>query len=553
MDTKQGPVSHAHAADLNLGLQDVIDGLQDEFFIVDTEYRVKFVNSTLREKSSQEEPAIIGKHCYRVFQNRDKPCDAPLWRCPLQEVLKTNKPVTLTYCQDVDETGVCGAYISVSLYPLKDTSGNLCAVAELRKNVTAQRQLDNETLKHYHQLSALSQISTAVSGLWDLDTILQVALDNSLNIMNGNIGGILLLDEQTQTLSYRVHRGLSERYVQEILLNVGQGIAGRVAETGDPILLEDISLDPRTVHTDVVSTEGLKAFISVPLRAKERVLGVINVASRLPHSFKEDDMHLLSSIGDQIGMAIEQARLYDQLSKERENYRRLARHMLVAQEKERARVARELHDETTQSLTGLSLTMQALVNIAKTSNFGDEEFNAKLKEAHNISTQLGAEVSRIMKGLRPTVLDSLGLPPAIRQYAENRLQPLGINVSLTHEGNEERLPTEAEFALFRIAQGIIANIALHSQASNAWIDIRRVSNDFVMEIKDDGKGFDSSRPIEVDETGRGRGLFSMNERATLLGGTCDIQSRPGKGTTITVRVPVYWSKSDAKDKGFSSG
>lgn len=553
METKEGAGNHTDPADMNLRLQDIIDGLQDEFFIVDTNYMVRFVNSAMREKISQEEPPIIGKQCYRVFQNRDKPCDSPLWQCPLREVINTKRSVTLTYCQDLDETGVCVDYTSISVYPLKDTSGNLCAVLELRKNVTAQRQLDNETLKHYHQLSALSQISTAVSGLWDLNAILQVALDNSLNIMNGNIGGILLLDAQTQTLSYRVHRGLSDRYVQEIVLNVGQGIAGRVAETGEPILLEDISLDPRTAHADVVSTEGLKAFISVPLRAKERVLGVMNVASRLSHSFKEGDMHLLSSIGDQIGMAIEQARLYDQLSRERANYRRLARHMLIAQEKERARVARELHDETTQSLTGLSLTMQALVNMAKNSNFGDAEFKAKLKEAHNITIQLGSDVSRIMKGLRPTVLDSLGLLPAIRQYAENRLQPLGINVSLAYEGTEQRLPTEAEFALFRIAQGIIANTALHSQAKNAWIDIRRISNDLVMEIKDDGKGFDASRPIEVDETGRGRGLFSMKERATLLGGTCDIQSRPGKGTTITVRVPVHWSRSDAKNKSTGSG
>lgn len=551
MQTRKGMPYHTDAADMNLKLQDIIDCLQGDFFIVDTNYRVRFVNSAMRGKMSEESQSIIGKQCYRVFQNRDKPCASPLWQCPLQDVMKTKKPVTLTHCQNLDETGVCADYISISLYPIKASSDNLCA--ELRRDITAQSQLDNEMLRHYRQLLALSQVSSAVSGLRDLDKILQVALDNSLNVMNGNIGGILLRDEQTQTLSYAAHRGLSERYIQGMVVNPGQGLAGRVAETGKAIVVEDVSAHPDIALPGLVSTEGIKACIGVPLRAKEQVLGVMTLASRRPYAFKEDDKHLLSSIGDQIGVAIEQCKLYDQLSRERENYRRLAQHMLTTQQEEQARIARELHDETSQSLTGLSLTMQALVCMARNFDFGDAEFKAKLKEAHDITNQLGSEISRIMKGLRPTILDSMGLPCAIRQYAENRLQPLGIDVSLTHEGIEERLPSEAEFALFRIAQGIIANIALHSQARNAWIDIRRISNDFVMEIKDDGKGFDASRPIEVDEEGRGRGLLGMKERANLLGGNCDIQSRPGKGTRIAVRAPAYWSRGDGKDKSTGSG
>jgi len=411
--------------------------------------------------------------------------------------------------------------------------------------------------KPYRELVALSRISAAASGLSDLDAILEVALDAVLDIMNGTIGGILLLDEQTQTLSYRVHRGLSEKYAQEMRLNMGEGVAGRVAQSGKAVLVEDISTEPRAAWVALISTEGLKAFMSVPLRSKDAVLGVLNVASRMPRRFTKDDMHLLHAIGDQLGVAIEQAQLYDRLRKERQNYQRLARHMLVAQEEERARVARELHDETSQSLTGLSLNMHAVLSIAKSSAFGDAAFRAKLEKAYAITLQLGSEISKIMKSLRPTALDSLGLGPAIRQYAESRLQAVGINVSVNHEGAEERLPREVEFALYRIAQGAIANIAWHSQARNAMIRVRRTSEELVMEIEDDGKGFDASKPIQVDESGRGRGLLSMEERAGLLEGTCDIQSQPGKGTKIKVRLPthaltMFWSRADAKDKGASS-
>ncbi len=417
---------------------------------------------------------------------------------------------------------------------------------------TKTQDSESSPEKLYGELLALSRVSAAVSGLRDLDAILEVALDTMLETMDGSIGGILLIDEQTQTLAYRVYRGLSDKYAEEMHLRVGEGIAGMVAQSGKSVLLEDISTDPRTFSVNRVSTEGLKAFISVPLRAKDTVMGVLNVASRLPHHFTQDDMHLLHAIGDQVGVAIEQAELYERLRKERENYRQLARHTLIAQEEERGRVARELHDETSQSLTGLSLNMQALMQIANASDFGDAAFKAKLEKAHNITLQLSSEISKIMKSLRPIALDSLGLGPAIRQFAESRLQPVGINVSATYEGMEERFPSEVEFGLYRIAQGSIANIAWHSQAKNAVISVRSTSAELIMQIEDDGNGFDASRPIEVDESGRGRGLFSMKERASLLGGTCDIQSQPGKGTKITVKVPVYWSEADARDKDTDS-
>jgi len=434
----------------------------------------------------------------------------------------------------------------------KEIQGNILASPD-----SGIQEHGEKAPKPYRELLALSRIAAAVSGLRDLDGILEVALDTVLDIMNGEIGGILLLDEQTQTLSYRVHRGLSEDFTKGVSLKVGEGIAGRVAQSGKAVLVEDISNDPRAAWLTLISKEGLKAFISVPLRSKDSVLGVLNVASRLPHIFTKDDMHLLHAIGDQLGVAIEQAELYDRLRQERQNYQRLARHMLIAQEEERARVARELHDETSQSLTGLALNMQAILSIAKASNFGDAAFKTKLEKAHDITVQLSSEISKIMKSLRPTALESLGLGPAIRQYADSRLEAVGIKVSVKQEGLEERLPREVEFALYRIAQGVISNIAWHSQAKSAMVNLRSTSEGLALDIVDDGKGFDASEPIQVDESGHGRGLLSMQERASLLGGTCDIQSQPGKGTRVYVRLPAHMialfsSKADAKDKGINS-
>ncbi len=411
---------------------------------------------------------------------------------------------------------------------------------------------NDETERRYHELLALSRVSAALSGLWDLDAILTVALDNVLDIMDGTVGGILLLDEQTQTLSYRVHRGLSPGYVEEVRLHLGEGITGGVAQSSKAVLLEDISTDPRVKYTDLVSSEGLKAFISVPLRAKDKALGVINIASHIPRRFTTHDMHLLHSIGDQLGVAIEQARLYERLKKARERYRQLARQTLMAREEERKRIARELHDETSQALSGLTLQLQALVDMAEMSGGQDTEFIARLKKVQSLAVQVHSETSRLIADLHPALLDTLGLVPAIRQYAEANLRSLGINVAVEFEGVDRRLPPEVETGLFRFAQGAIGNIAQHSRASNATIILEYRDDELRLRISDDGQGFDVSKITDVEESGRGRGVFSMKERVALLGGTCLIESQFGQGTTVSARVPISWSAEDAANKGTGS-
>jgi signal transduction histidine kinase len=371
-----------------------------------------------------------------------------------------------------------------------------------------------------------------------LEAILQVALDNLLSIMNGTIGGILLLDEQSQTLHYRVHYGLGKEYVEGVQLQVGEGIIGRVAKSGKAILLEDVSTDPRVAYPTLVNAEGLKAFIAVPLQTKDKVLGVINVASRETRHFTTSDTHLLQAIGDQLGVAIEQSRLYERLRKARERLRRLARQNLIAEEEERKRIARELHDETSQTLSGLSLQLQALVDKAETSDSQDAEFIAGLKRVQSVTVQVHNEVSRLIADLRPALLDTLGLVPAVRQHAENRLQPLGIKVSVETKGTEKRFTSEAETVLFRVAQGAIGNIVQHSKAKNATITFEYQPKEFLLSIGDDGQGFNVSEITDIEDSGRGRGLFSMRERIGVLGGTSGVNSEIGVGSTVWARIPI---------------
>jgi signal transduction histidine kinase len=404
------------------------------------------------------------------------------------------------------------------------------------------------TEKHYNDLVALSRVSAAISGLQDLDTILKIGLDNVLNIMNGTVGGIMLLNESDQTLSYRVHHGLSDKYAEEMHLKLGEGIAGKVAQNGRSVLLEDISSEPDAARLDLISLEGLRAFVSVPLRAKDNVLGVMNVASHVPHRFTKEDVHLLHTIGDQLGIAIEQAILYERLRKARERLRKLARQNLVAEEEERRRIARELHDETSQSLSGIALQLEALIEMYSKSGNPDSQLIAGLKKVQALTVQVHKEVSRVISNLHPTVLDSLGLVAAARQHVKNTLQPLNINATVEAKGTEMRFPPDVEAALFRVIQGSVGNIIKHSKAKNASIVLVYQPDQFSLTIRDDGQGFDVSRLTDVEQSGRGRGLFSMRERIGFLGGTSGVESKIGAGTTVWAKIPIGQEISYGQNK-----
>lgn len=390
----------------------------------------------------------------------------------------------------------------------------------------------------FDELIVLSRISAAVSGRMDLKTYLQICLDNVLNFVDGAAGGIMLLDEHTKVLSYFVYHNLSATFAEEVHLKLGEGIAGRVAQSGRAVLVEDISLEPEAARRDLVSMEGLKAFFSIPLRAKDNVYGVMNVTSRSPRRFSERDKHFLYAIGDLLGVGIETAKLYEQLSMSRERYRQLARQTLVAQEEGRKWLARELHDETSQSLSGLALQLQALIDMAEMSGNQDTEFIARLKKVHSLTVQVHTEISRLIANLHPPLLDTLGLVPAIRQHAESSLRHLDINVSIEAKGKIKPLLSETEIELFRFAQGAVANIVQHSKAKNATIILEYQEEELLLQISDDGQGFDISQIQHIEEDGRGRGIFSMRERINILGGTMTTESTPGQGTTVKARVPI---------------
>ena len=162
------------------------------------------------------------------------------------------------------------------------------------------------------------------------------------------------------------------------------------------------------------------------------------------------------------------------------------------------------------------------------------------------------EVSRLISNLHPALLDTLGLVPAVRQYVETRLQPLGMKVSVDTKGKEMRFPPDVEAALFRFIQGAVGNIAQHSKAERVTVLLEYRLDDFMIKVSDNGQGFDVSEITDVEESGRGRGLFSMRERIGFLSGSSGIESEIGRGTTVWARIPIGQEVTYAKNKSTGS-
>jgi signal transduction histidine kinase len=386
---------------------------------------------------------------------------------------------------------------------------------------------------------AIGKISAAISGLRDLDAILKIGLENTLSIINGEMGGIMLLDEATGTLSYRVTHNLSEKYAEEVRMKLGEGISGIVAKSGKARLIEDLPLEPdAAAHSGIVNAEGLHGMVSVPLRAKGKILGVMNIASHTPDRFADRDALILDSIGNQLGIAIEQANLYDQLKKSREKYRKLAQQALVAQEEGRRKLARELNDKTSPILSRLEQDLQKLVEISGSSGINETEVKTRLIKARDLSSRLVCEINQMVDQLRPTFSDTLGLIPAIRHYTETNLAPSGIKVTFEFDNSLSTFTPQIGTGLFRVIQGTISNIVQHSKAKKVIISLHREEDELVLQVVDDGIGFATSKITHIEESGRGAGLFSMKERTRLLGGQWLIESHSGKGTKVNVRVPI---------------
>jgi PAS domain S-box-containing protein len=516
--------------------QAVIDSLEDELLVIDRDYHILDANEAVLLRHGKSRQEVIGEYCYHIFHNRQMPCRLPHHECPLKAVFETGKPARVTHRHIYHIKGEKRErYLDISASPIKDSQGSVIAITELMRDVTETKEMEAKILKAHRNLLALNTIATAVSQSLDPDTVLYSAIEKTLEIMNRNTGGILLWDEEKQMLCYRVHNGLSKEFAQSVCFRPGEGIVGRVAQSGVAILVDDVSIDPRVAYPLLIADEGLRAFAAVPLRVKDKVLGVLTIASHDARKFSAEDIQLLESIASQIAIAVENARLHQEVQRKDESRGELLGEIFSIQEEERRRIARELHDETSQSLASLAASLEAAAGMLPA---GADKTRARLQNVEHVAISILDEIHKLIYELRPTLLDDLGLVAAARWLADNNLGVAGVAVKFKTAGRVRRLPPKLETTLFRVIQEAVSNIARHAHAKNVDIALRFKKGAISVHVKDDGEGFDVEEAISSRDRPRGLGLLGMKERIELLKGTLSITSHRGSGTEVDIEIPI---------------
>jgi signal transduction histidine kinase len=229
------------------------------------------------------------------------------------------------------------------------------------------------------------------------------------------------------------------------------------------------------------------------------------------------------------------SQLLEQSRHMQEQLRLLSRQPLSAQEEERKNISRELHDVIAQTLTGINVRLAALKKEAATNTKGLDRNIARTQRLVEHSVNI---VHQFARELRPAVLDDLGLVPALHSFMKNFAMRTGVRASLTTFTMKiEQLDATRRTVLFRVAQEALTNVARHARASRVEVSIQKLPDSICMKIKDDGKSFDVERALRANG-GKRPGLLGMRERLEMVGGRFDVESAPGKGTTVTARIPL---------------
>jgi signal transduction histidine kinase len=394
--------------------------------------------------------------------------------------------------------------------------------ARLYRSVQSRR---DEMERAVHRLEATTEIARAVGGETDLDRILEIVVKRGRALVEARSLLILLCrGDQLVTASVAGERGGGAAKAR---LPIAGSVPGRVLEARAPQRIHNLdpSLMARPGHQDA----GVTALLA-PLLFRGRALGVLVALDPLGRDagFSDEDERVLLSFAASAATAVATAQ---QVAEGR------TRESIAATERERGRWARELHDESLQSLAGL----RVLLSAARRSD--PEELDLLLVQGIEQVDAAIAEMRRLIADLRPSTLDQLGLGAALEALAERTASSgtveVEIDIDLDFEAGrkDSRLLGELEDTVYRLVQEALNNAVHHGEAKCVRVEVREDGGSLRVHVADDGKGFDPN--IGTD----GFGLIGMRERAQLAGGTLELHSAPGEGTTILAAIPTVYRKS----------
>ncbi|MGH2721799.1 MAG: GAF domain-containing sensor histidine kinase [Actinomycetota bacterium] len=367
----------------------------------------------------------------------------------------------------------------------------------------------------------------------DLDEVLSSTTALILEAVSADACFLHLIDEEHGGLVLRAASDPFRDMVGQVRLRIGEGVAGWVTEHRVSAVIPDKWSDDRYRYIPELGGERFSSLASVPLICPSgRLIGAFNIHTIEPRDFTAGSLAFLEHVGSMVAAAIEHASLFREVVDKERALQAMVERTVQAQEEERRRIATEIHDGVTQHLISMWYRLNACERLL------DKDVSrarVELGVAKELIDEALAEARGAIYDLRPTTLDDLGLVAALDALVGRTLGP---DVEFTFVPDVSRpLPPHLETALYRMAQEAIANIRKHAEASVVQIDLEWAPGEVVMRVTDNGKGFDVQAQARAP-SGTSFGLMGLRERVTLVRGKLTIDSAPGRGTRIEVRVPI---------------
>jgi len=422
-----------------------------------------------------------------------------------------------------------GTLKHINFIPVQLGAGEILMTCE---DITKSKEAEDRIRERNLELEVLNDIITSVSSSLNLPEILETLKNVFIEKLRITTGGIFFYNEVTHRIGMEMSWG-----VPDAVLNDFEAFAVDSYNTGT-VIQENEAVFSKS-RMDLLHSNNLlcnefrymwQSSLCIPLEAKNEIQGMIFLIDKEPGKFEAGQIAFFRTLGKQIGVATQNARLFEQVQQSHAQMKALSLKLVEVQEAERRYLARELHDEIGQQLTGLKLAleMSALQS--------EGETRAGLMNTQSMVNKLVAIVRELSLNLRPSMLDDLGLLLTLPWHFERFTRQMNIHVVFEHMGlSDKRFPLEIETAVYRIIQEALTNVARHAKAKE--VTVRLWSDEEVLgaQIEDHGVGFN---PEAVLKKGNTSGLNGMRERAVLLGGHFTIETNPGAGTRLTAEFPI---------------
>ncbi|MDM7998995.1 MAG: GAF domain-containing protein [Dehalococcoidia bacterium] len=393
-----------------------------------------------------------------------------------------------------------------------------------------KRDVTTEGLR-LRTLMPLFEVSSALMSEVKLDRLFDLIVDIVKRETNADRVSLMVLDESTQQLSIEAAVGLPGDIVSSTRAVVGQGIAGSVAQSGEALLLNG-AVD----HAWAEQGEPITSAICVPLKVKGRVIGVLNSSNIVREgSFSRSDLDMMTILAGQAAIAIENARLFEELAAKQAALEQLLGELLRAQEEERQRISTEIHDSVAQLMVSASYHTQSSSALLAQSKFDRAREEAEF--ATKIIGKCVKELRGIVTELYPPALSELGLLGALQENVEYFRRETGVACRIVSTTLPEQLSPVQEMVIYRVVQEALNNVLKHAQATEAQISLDTNDGEITVEISDNGKGFDAAGAGRTKPQYGRVGLLNMRSRAQMLGGNLNIEARPGGGTKVILTIP----------------